>query len=242
MELEKLPFGELVELSEKCPGRAVYFLKRRIASSFHIFGGNYRELAEVLKALQHPDSMVLRGTNKRREHDVVMKEVGRLLHNFACAIETLGQHVRRLVLQEYSGSSFRAEYERRVKEMFHSHFAQFMQDLRDYAVHCELPPFSDRVDLKLDRGNVVERSMGITLEVDKLKAGYEWQSMARDYLEKLDAEDIDLLNLIEEYYLTVARFYEWLDSAIDKMHAEELSEFRAVTDEIGRRIDQKDAA
>jgi len=236
-----LSFSELVDRSETCPGREVYFLKRRIASSYHVFQGNCQELIKVLKALSDPGSVSLRWQKKRREHDLIMREVARLLHNFACSIESLGQHVRRIIRKAYTEGGFKAEYDEKVQDTFHSPFAQFMQELRDYAVHSGIPPFGDQMVLKLKSGKVIDREMGIFLDVQELKQRWKWKGAASKYLDGLDTEKIDLLNMVEEYHLCARSFYRWLDDALEEEHRAELQEFRAITEEIGRRIEERDS-
>lgn len=241
MCLEKLSFGDLVDRSEECPGREVYFLKLRIISSYHIFFGNSKELRKLLVALKSPSSAPLRWEKKRQEHEIIMREVGRLLHNYACGIESLGSHVRAIVRKAYPRGELREEYESKVAKTFHSSFAQFMQDLRDWVTHRGMLPFGDRVHIELDQGKVIERTAGIVFDIADLREWKGWKAESRQYLQSEDADRLDVLTLVEEYDTLVNRFYGWLEGTIEKTHKSELTEFRSLVKEIGRRTAERDS-
>lgn len=240
MNLGDVPFSELVDRSETCPGREVYFLKRRVLSSYHIFAGNSKELKKVLSSLADPASAQLRWQRNRQKHDLIMREVGRLLHNYACSIESLGCHVRAIMRKAYREGELRELYDSMVDEVFHSPFAQFMQDLRDWATHRGMLPFGDRVDLEIGQGTVVGRKLGIVLDIDDLRKWKGWKAKSKAYLASLTVDRLEVLALVKEYDQLVHDFYGELDGTIERAHSTELSEFRSVVDEIGRRLAGRD--
>lgn len=238
--LGKLSFAELVERLEHHPGKTVNTHRRSITVSFYIFHQNYQELVKLLDALAKPETIHLRATEQRENHEIVMREVARRLHNFLCAAESLGSHARRIIKIMYNGMPFEKEYLNRVQETFHTPFAGFVQDMRDFMVHRAVLPFSDRIYVKLDNGKVVNRYLGICLTRSSLLKWERWQASSRKYLEGLDNDEIDLLEVVSRYASTVRSFYRWLDQKQRQIHGNELEEFRKFQDEIRRRLREQE--
>jgi len=235
-DLAKLSFAELADRLEHHSGKEVTAHRRRIRVSFYIFFRNYRELIELLDVLTKPETIELRAVKHREKHEIAMREVARRLHNFLCAAESLGYHARRIMQIMYSGTSFEKKYLERTQKTFHTPFANFVQDMRDFAVHCAVPPFSDIIHFKLDNGKVVNQHLGIRLTRSSLLKWKGWKAPSKKYLQGLDTDEIDLLEVVSRYTSTVRSFYRWLDQEQRRIHKNELEEFRRLQNEFHRRL------
>ena len=103
-------------------------------------------------------------------------------------------------------------------------------------VHRAILPFSDHIYVKLDNGKVVSQYLGIHLIRSSLLQWERWKASSRKYLEGLDNDEIDLLEVVSEYASNVRSFYRWLDQKQQQIHRNDLEEFRKLQNEIRRRL------
>jgi len=192
------------ELQESAEARVVFDFEG-VAQSYRVFLGNERELRESL--VHHSNLEVaisLWDVENREGLDNFLDEVVRLLHNYLAAAGTLRDHSRRL-WQKHLPSD--PEYDERVKATFaDSPLCVFVQDLRNYSLHNQLPVAHGHMTWGTDHG----LTPSVKVRKESLLESWEWKSLAKEYLSSLEKEWIDLLELIQAYTDTVTHFNDWL--------------------------------
>lgn len=154
-----------------------------------------------------------------------MNALAQRLHNFVASAGSLvGQATR--ILKRYQGTEFASEYERRKEDLISAPVVGFVKDLRNYAMHENLPPLGRRVKL----GPGVERpAMVLHLPTAHLLgASRKWSTKSRAFM--VAAGDyIDLRTCIDEYQQLIAEFYGWLLPRAQEWHEKELVELERLT-------------
>lgn len=128
------------------------------------------------------------------------------------------------VKKHYAGTELFREYEDRVKKDFaEAPLHRFMQKLRVYTLHYQLPPTRavNRFKRREDGGSDFDNSFW--LDVDKLREWDDWTGKAREYLKALGSE-AKLTDIINDYEPVVTEFHEWLSARIWEEHAGSIGE------------------
>jgi hypothetical protein len=208
-----------------------------VARSYWLFQGNAREFAAFLGRFDTDATarVELWALKNRKGFDAFLDEVDRLLHNYLAAASTLRNHTRRLWQQHPPADpALIAEYEERMKDAFaESPLVQFVQGLRNYATHSQLPVARGRLTWTPDAGDhsTVELSKSKLLESDR------WNTAAKEFLDSA-AEQIDLRILVSAYTAVVEEFNEWFTRAFVTGHRpafDDLNARKAHFDELLRR-------
>ena len=199
-------------------------------SSYFIFQRNADELRKILNF--HSDveeNMALWDVNNRDPLSFLQLEVGRLLHNFASSAAGLIDVTRRFY-EKYDVNEF-PDYLTRVDSEFKTNpLSRFVKDLRNYAVHVEVPPISS--ELSGIGINSTLQSL-IVLPGELLLAKYEWSKPAKQYI--ADCNNRIVLNsVVEDYFEKVSRFYDWFYKRLNEVHKEDISRVTAKQEELKR--------
>lgn len=194
----------------------------RLSLTAHIFHTNHSELICRIEYFKSDEAMQLWGVRNRAQMDLFLKEITRLLHNFLASAMTLVEHTRILARELYKDADFWMEYESQIGKEFTSNaLAQFIQDLRNYILHCDLPvAFASLTP---------ECEQLLKLDMRLLRDWRGWKSLSRQYL--TDANDEEQLEgMIQAYTHSITRFHDWFYDRQTELHkqafhdAEELRE------------------
>jgi hypothetical protein len=196
--------------------------------SYDIFARNFQELVGVLNAARGEDLAVELFQNVRPPlvREQYFAEVDQRLHNFVASAQSLVEHTRNMIRRRYAeGSELRTLYEQRVRATFpNSPVAMFVQDLRDYTLHKELPVPGTTVTMSAATPPTAE----LRLETGRLLAWKRgWSPPAKTYLEAA-GEYVVLVDAVTEYGRLVEKFYAWLDAERRRVHADELAAFESL--------------
>ena len=236
-DLAAVPIGELLERRNSCKGAEVERQLHRLGISVYVYMENKNELEDMLKALSHPDSLELRAVKNREKHHQVLRDVVRRLHNLVAAVKTLVDHSRRIVSDLSVSDTFMEQYSLKVGESFGIPEHTFVQKLRNYALHYNLPPIVDTVHWKVaDTPGQGTIKMGITLEGATLLEWDKWNRQERALIASWEDGKAPLIEIVDSYSQTVESFYRWLFEALVEMHKQDLQEYMAVKREIARRL------
>ena len=197
----------------------IYNRLKVLTFSFKVFEGNYYQLNELLITIIEPKVYFEWGiTGKRKEFEAVMLEVSRCLQNYLMSALALVAHTRNHIKKYYSDTPLFARYELRAKNDFSEGLHQFIQDLRNYTVHDLLLLPSTRAQFEADneeqKGKI---EIFIVLEKSRLNRYGNWSPKAKKYIDNLD-ENINLINLTNEYFTLVTDFHLWMHSTLDEYH------------------------
>lgn len=201
---------------------------------FKVFKMNEARLLHLCRAVSEP--------GEGREH-AIKDSKGFFLncicdvHNYLGAVWMLKEHTIALANRLYKNTSFRKEYRQKSTEVFGGSCAvRFLNDLRNYSVHCNvpMPGMSFSFD---DQGYEVMR---VTIDCEILLEWTKWDKLSRAYIESSESS-IDVQNLVLEYSKLVDTFYDWLSERQFELHHTELHEYarqEAYIEAIKRRLSE----
>lgn len=233
----KDPGKQIVDLLDKLNSMPEYKLLLRIKAldaSFYVFQRNFDELNSMLR--KHADvreAIRLRGVGRKPEMRAFLYETARLLHNFVTSVKSLLEHTR-IVYREISEKGeelpdYQTEVDRRFAK---DPLAKFVEGLRNYCLHHELPTISSVLHFSSLPPTPVFESR-VELKIDELKKYSKWSRLAREYLSSQD-EPIDLLNVTNAYYGLAKDFYDWFQLRQREIHSQEFARVASIQRELER--------
>jgi hypothetical protein len=214
-------------LSLKINQSKAYQIRMRLqtfSNNYSVFEGNYRELNRLLSAAQHPEAFqILWIQSKRPQMNVITRELGRLLHNFVTSAKTLVDHTRTFVDEWYGETHFFNEYHSEVQKRFIGNpIVGFTEDLRNYALHFQLPFAVAVVRFTIGQtSNENVRNQSFVLPKNKLLEWSNWSSKGKSYLE-MASEEIPIQKTVDVYFQEVNAFHAWMQHRLKEIHANEL--------------------
>lgn len=213
----------LMHQLDNSPEFALFIQMEALRSSRRIFGGNYRELTDLLGILENPMVAIpLRDAKRRAISRSALEIVTRLLHNFIASAKTLIDHTRTHMHSLYEGHPFLEEYEARVEARFASSPVQrFVQDLRNYTQHYKLPLTGSSFSWDSAQG------LNITYfaDTEELAKWDKWSPEGRQYLDAFQ-KILPLRQLASDYLSLVDEFYKWIDKREREVNSEKLERLR----------------
>jgi hypothetical protein len=235
-----MKLGELNEQIKATDGYRISLKIRALRRSYHVFEGNYHYLVSALDHFARTVViMELWREDNRAKLDLFLNEITRLLHNFLAGAATLVDHTRVFKNEMYKGQSFEKTYQEKLeRDVSSSPLVNFVQDLRNYVLHKELPITSAELSFKREAGGTsTVFSSTIQLDVDKLRGWNRWNSKSRLYLNTLD-DKVKIKEVVEQYEAIIRAFYQWFGEEQDKLHRAEFDEFEQLEVQI-RQVEQE---
>ncbi len=202
---------------------------RNFNVSIYTFQRNNEEIVKLLDLYETNTDMALHifKVDNREEFEIFLREITRLLHNYLAAAKTLIDHTRKLCQDEYKGTEFEAEYNEKINELFvNSPISKFIQDLRNYSLHRNLPITGATLSFNRDSG----MSHSINLTKKSLMDWDNWTRKSLDYLSKQD-DQIGLPQMIKEYTSLVMEFQEWFQEKQYEYHSDSIAELEDLQEE-----------
>ncbi len=206
-EFEKLPEFEVIDRFAT------------LQRSQYILDENYKELIETINKNLNPKSNP--SLNHPKNHVIVEEgliEVTRRLYNYEASVKSMVEHTRGLYSHLYSNNSLFSDYETRKNQTFiNNPLVSFVQDLRNYFLHRNIPRLYFRRKIEgMSGGN----NPTIYFTLEEMKKGDKWSATAKRYLKESD-EKVDIINVISTYHQIVTEFYEWFFSRVEEIHLKE---------------------
>ena len=194
-----------------------------LRKNYTIFDGNYRNLKHVLEEFEQP-TVFLRLWEEDDDHhklDLYISEVVRYFHNYLAGAGTLLDHTCAFMEDTHQEPAFAEAYQRRMDQQFdNSLLPRFMQDLRRYMLHKELPFALAELSFGKEGGDM-EVDSAIRLDVTKLRDWQDWSEKGREYLVTL-GEKARLGVIASEYFASIADFYKWFGLQQTELHYDAL--------------------
>ena len=193
--------------------------------SYNIFQGNMNELLAALGMLDNFSvGMKLMSENYREDGIQFHREANRLFHNFLASAMTLINHTRNFMKRRYKDMPVFQAYTQKVQsDLANDPLCRFIQELRNYLLHNELPHSS--MSLKIERDKKAEST--ISIDIEKLLEWQEWSKVGRSYLENC-SKVIKMSVFVSEYCKKIIEFHKWLDEALISAHKKQLDELEAL--------------
>jgi hypothetical protein len=238
---------EIEDRTNKARGTAVRLQMEGLGRSIAMLETNAAELTEWLDAFADTRvQIVLWNEDNDGLLDMFLTDIARRLHNYVASVMSLVEHNRRTIREQYAeDDSLRKAYQGRVMESFGTGEVAFMQDLRDFTLHYELPPLSARFSMGRDQPTRSE----ILLDRDRLRTFSGWSQKGKGFLAAGDGP-IDLRAVVDTYMKTVRGFYQWFTAAVQDHHAADMAELNGLVEELraafraaghGAYVDEADA-
>jgi hypothetical protein len=189
-------------------------------TNFFVFDRNYRDLKLAIHTFSQPERIPL--LFDKRESQIMLCHMVRLVHNYLAAAKTLVDHTRTLVNDWYKRTDFLVEYKEQVKARFADNLLPgFIEDLRNYALHYSLPITGLRLHVTTDPETKTQTER-VTFYIERatLLRWSNW-SKGREFLQKADKE-IGIEQLSDEYFQLVLSFHSWMHQRLEEIHAADL--------------------
>ncbi|MHB1355863.1 MAG: YecA family protein [Anaerolineae bacterium] len=189
-----------------------------LGTNYFVFETNYEELKHLITKTQTPDQMW-----KSSEVNAIMYELTRLIHNFLASAKMLVELTRNVMRDWYNGTELLVEYQSEIDKRFKgTGLTGFIEDLRNYTLHYQLPITMSRVEVVQDQEtkHYVERAAFELSRID-LRKWKNWVN-GKEYLAESDKE-IVIGILIDEYFYKIQDFHGWIITRLAKEHSKDLN-------------------
>ena len=217
---------KLEEQMKATEGFRLHLKIRALRNSYYVFEANYRNLSVALDRVGKIENLTtLWAVDNRDKLDRLLAEITRLLHNFLAGAKTLVDHTRVFKNDVYKGKGFEKVYQAKVdRDLVDSPVVSFVQDLRHYALHKQLPITSAELSFQGSEGGTIkDYDSTIKLDVNSLREWDRWRVKSRIYLDALDNK-VKIKEVAEQYEAAIRSFYQWFGEQQNQMHCVEFEE------------------
>ena len=206
-----------------------------LSLNFHVFEQNYRQWKNYVESLKTPESfMQLWDYKSRRESNLVLAELTRLLLNFLGSATSLVAVTRNSVPIWYINTDFAQEYEERKDKVKSTDETKFIEGLRNYAQHDRLPFLSNQYSIDMKEKKI---DMQFVLDRDVLLRGDWKKDKGKDFLYK-GKKEVYIESIIDNYHDIILRFHQWIFGRIQEINLEEIRITSAMQDELGKLLNE----
>jgi hypothetical protein len=220
---------ELDKLDEHMKATEGYRLDLKILglrNSYYEFEANYRNLTVALDSVGKIENLTtLWAVENHDKLNRLLAEITRLLHNFLARAKTLVDHTRVFKNDMYKSKCFEKVYQAKVdRDLVDSPVVSFVQDLRHYVLHKQLPITSAELSFQGGEGGTIkDYDSTIKLDVNSLREWDRWKAKSRVYLDALD-DKVKIKEVAEQYEAAIRSFYQWFGEQQDQLHRAEFEE------------------
>jgi hypothetical protein len=205
------------------PGQAANHRWESLHRVHGVLIANERELLGLIDRFQQDELFALKfmgmGSDGRSGMDSFWGELIRRAHNYLSAVKMLVDHSRNL-MRSYADRPVTAEYANRVAEMVATGRGPFLQKLRDYLIHYDIPPFG--ASMQLASPSDGPRFL-VFLDRDGALKFKDWPAGARQFLRD-QPKQVPLRELIVGYAAELEQLYRWLYERFAELHGAEIDE------------------
>jgi len=204
---------------------------RRIA---YILQANLAQYNSLVAAMQKPEiAFPILGVNGTDQHDELLSEAERLMHNVLVAIKTRVDHLRVFVNKHFSDDTeLLAEYQDKVLTDFGNVHAKFLEKLRNHITHHLLPVARSQETL------AHEQPFRFTFVLDSAPLlEWDWPAGVKPWIEQ-QGTYIKIVDIVNDYGKRASSFDKWLYDRIELKYHEQLREYRAAAEIFNRRADR----
>lgn len=224
---------ELFKMLHACNGMRYKNRRKARAFTLNVFEGNLADLRKICSLIEDPkNGLRLMNASMDSGNNSAHMEALRHFHNFLAAAKSLVDQTRTFVDEYYAGTTIQNAYEQKVQSEFSQDpLAKFVQELRNYMLHRNLPASSMTINLD-GIENSIAKSMTTSVTINKqgIEEWKGWTKLSRQYLQQAD-EKIPISSISNPYSKKVLDFYCWFDLKLEKFHQVELEELRRLQKE-----------
>jgi hypothetical protein len=211
--------GQLSDELEAMPEYRRLSVIRQFSTSVSLFDTNAQELKNLIRNAEGSTAAIeLWRLESRPNLQAFQVELMRLVHNFVASAFTLVDHARRFYNKNYQSDARFPDYDERVRHDFREDpLSQFVQGLRNYVLHKELPDLATAMSYE-QGGDIHHRHYW---RLGELKTFDGWNTSAKRFLAEAEA-DIDIGEVIDLYTAKVRAFYKWVFGRLEEIHTDDL--------------------
>lgn len=200
------------------------------AFTLNVFQGNWSDLQKTCDLIENPHSgLRLMHADMEQGNHLAHMEALRHFHNFLAAAKSLVDHTRFFIEDHYAGTPMQDAYKQKIEcDLSQDPLVKFVQDLRNYMLHRELPDSSMSINVSTIE-NSIAKNLTTTITIDKasLLAWSGWTKPSLKHLNSADAR-ISIPSISTPYGEKILNFYRWFDSKLAKYHQTEIDEFKKI--------------
>lgn len=187
------------------PANEIFRKYKRLDASIYIFNRNYFQLKKYIEFYKsEKECFNIIGDGTSENYWKYLMEVTRLLHNYVASVHSLIDHTRVYCNNEYLKKGLFLDYSNKVEMTFKNNScAVFIKELRQYIQHYSIPDVFIKVVLRINNVDV-----RLKLNSKTLMAYTRWHKLSKEYI-RIQEENVDLENAIDEYRNIVIEFYNW---------------------------------
>ena len=207
-------FRKILDEIENSKGHKIDSAAYALEVSFKIMVANFGYLKKVLDVV--PTFSVSQATEKHK----YMVEVTRCFVNFLGSAGAFKDHTRRFIKKIYGSTeeALGGKYQEKINEEFlNDPLPQFIEALRNYYVHTELPPIG--IETTFSQGDEKMKSDFVLFlnEIDTKD-----YPKAKSFIEKQQKNTVSILELAEKYvYKTM---FPWIMKEQGEFHKDDFEE------------------
>lgn len=198
----------------------IYTRLLTLDTNFFVFERNYQDLKLAIEMFSKPERIPL--LFDQGESQVILNHMIRFVHNYLAAAKTLVDHTRTLINDWYKETAFLDAYQSQIKIRFaNNHLSGFIEDLRNYALHFNMPITGLRIEVRNNPETKVQTER-VTFFIEK-KTLIQWSNWAKGKKFLLEADkEIVIEKLVDEYFQQVLDFHRWMHQQLEEIHSAEL--------------------
>lgn len=219
------------ELNE-CEG---YLINTRLVSftnSLLIFQANVNEIKMWYKKINDPHAaLTIWNPDNYDLMERVNLEMQRLFSNFLSSSFSLRDHLYTLRNVYYRDTEVEVKIQENINKYFvNNNLTSFIQDFRNYVVHCGYPKVSK--GLNINQKNISNDLYFDKVELEKYK---KWTLNSRRFLELIDTK-VKLIDLVTDYDTIINKYYSAIFILLKEYHSRELKELKGIKDKYNLRL------
>jgi hypothetical protein len=218
--------------------KGMEFINRSYSRSVtrYIFTDNADKLIQHFN--DHSDPIAYSQSVAEGTKPQVMREAARLLHNFLAGASTLIDQTRVFISDHYLGTDVNKEFKSRIDRNFlHNPLSQFVKDLRNFMMHCGLPPVERHLTMARSSevpSGTLSAETGFRLRKAELQKWDAWKADSKHFLEQ-QGDFIDLMDLVVRYRILIDTFHNEFDALLQEHHKDDLAKFAVMQDALAAR-------
>ncbi len=188
-----------------------------LLTNFYVFDMNYQQWKKYLSPLKETKNLLnLWDQKNRAKFTRTLNEITRLLLNLLASAKSLVSITRNSVPVWYQNTDFAEEYKVKKDALAQDVECRFIEDLRNYSQHYQLPFARGTMQFNSE-SEIVGK---FVLSKVMLQT---WKGWAKGKAYLLTSEDdIDLEVLIDSYYNKILDFHKWIFNRIQEINYNEL--------------------
>lgn len=176
-------------------------------------------LSELPQVYKRERKKLLKKVLKGQDSDY-NGEVTRLLYNYLVSTATLIDHCR-YVMQDYDGTTYYAEYKKRIRIFSGIPEVAFYKDLRNYFVHHKIPSIGLSIgDFYLDDDDFRHEALIYTSD---LNDSDKWSAESRVFIQA-HFPYVYIAGITKTHIAGLAELYSWIFSNFTELHGDEYAQ------------------